>query len=211
MLLDDFGHKINYVTDYSLIIKNFGNTVNGEFDFEKMKNRYGGCVVGVHPFDMWVLENYVFGNNIKTVTELGCGSTTYFLRSIGVNCVSYSLADAGLFNIEFIKCDIFQSAERIVESCLVSDMLLIDSVHHYKMAEFYHTNILPYINLPIFIHDWFDNGEVGYSEQKYWVENILNKDYELFLMTIAINKLDVEKLRPMPVPCSAILHKIKDA
>jgi hypothetical protein len=207
MLQDDFGFIVNYSPDYENIKKNFQSITHDTFDVSKIKALMAQCSFGINPFDMWTLKNYVANRNIKVVTELGCGSTTYFLRLLDVECRSFALEDAIHSNVGFFKCDIFQSADKILESCATSDMLLIDSLHHYEMAKFYHNNILSKINLPVFMHDWFDDGDRAYSEQKYWLENILNKDYELFLMTRIYDKCPIEKHWPVPTPCSAIFHK----
>ena len=207
---DEYGAHLKYTVDYNELKYNFDSIKQIEYDSNIIKKYLNGFMPGMSYFDFWTLFNFIKNRKIKTVTELGCGSTTHFLQNIGLICNSFSLAaeDSVKNKVPHIECDIFESAKIILDSCYTSDLLLIDSLHTAAMAQFYHNNILTKINLPIFIHDWFDNGELGYTEQEYWIENILDKDYKLFLMTRIFDKVDIDTYRPFIVSCSAILLKI---
>lgn len=206
MLADDWGHALIYDVDSSLIEYNFNSIKTDEFDPSKIKHDYEMLDYGINPFDLWVLKNFVMNRNIKSVTELGCGSTTHFLNKLGLKVTSFALSNPSKHQIVYNQCDILVNADKILESCDKSDLLLIDSWHHKDMAKFYHQNILKHINLPIFMHDWNKRGVVGYSEQVYWIEHILDKDYKLFIMTAILNNTIYDYCKA--IPCSAIWMKI---
>jgi hypothetical protein len=214
---DDFGHLANYEVDLNKQINNFETLAQNfsYWEYAKFTNEYLDILtqvgrLGMNLIDFYLLGQYIKNNNVKKITELGCGSTSAFLDKLGIYRESFSLFQAGGFeNLNFVKCDIYESADIINKSCENADLLLIDSQHSNQMAEFYHKNILSRHKLPIFIHDFMDNGQPTYSEQIYWIENLLDKEYKIFAAT---NSLYPEKptflLSGIFMPCAAVLEPI---
>ena len=108
-------------------------------------------------------------------------------------------------NISFKECDIYESFDEILAECKQSDLFIIDSIHNTQMAHFY-VDILKQIDIPVFFHDWFLPGEDTFSEQNYWIENILEKLYKIDIVTRVVN-IKGYQFHPM-VPCSVIFTKI---
>jgi len=205
-LPDEFGYKCDYIFDIDTIFKNFNSIKTEEFVLENILSHTKEVILGVNPFDLYILKNFISFKSIKKVTEFGCGSTTALIRSLGVECHSFALSDQSNSGVVFNKCNILDSANIILEDCKTSGLVLIDSWHSSVMAEFYHKELFGFISLPVFLHDWFAPMEDTYSEQVYFAEKILDKQYELFLMTRLLNSeiYDFCKIQP----CSAIFTKI---
>lgn len=159
----------------------------------------------VNPFDLHVLKCFCEANNIKRVTELGCGSTSKLMDSMGIQRLSFAKHDASFQDISFKECDIYESFDEILAECKQSDLFIIDSIHNTQMAHFY-VDILKQIDIPVFFHDWFLPGEDTFSEQNYWIENILEKLYKIDIVTRVVN-IKGYQFHPM-VPCSVIFTKI---
>jgi hypothetical protein len=203
---DNFGVKQSFEIDLDKLKKNFIEIKHEEYDLDWMKSFLGKTPFGINPFDLYVLKQYIENKGIKRVCELVCGSSSYFMDKLGVYRESFSYEDMAQCGVKFVECDIFESADMILNSCKNSDLLFIDSQHDLKMAEFYSKYILEYTNLPIFIHDWFLPTELKYPEQKFWLENLLYKKYDLFILTRLLSTTEYKFTNIKP--CSAILHKI---
>lgn len=163
----------------------------------------------VHPFDLAILKAYIVKNDVKLVTELGCGSTSRFLdRICKVPRVTFALEDMLGSGISFNKCDIFESYDVILDSCKQSDLFLIDAIHSAGMAEFY-LEILKETKIPVYIHDWYLPDEQTWPEQNYWIEHILGKYYEPIVIARAFGICPKDSFVNGGIPpcCAILVHK----
>jgi hypothetical protein len=203
---DDFGVTRYFEIDMDKLKDNFMEINHEEYDLDSIKSFLDTTLFGINPFDLYVLKQYIVNKGIKRVCELGCGSSSYFMDKLGVHRESFAYEDVSRCGVKFVECDIYESADMILDSCKKSDLLFIDSQHNTKTAEFYSKHILKYTNLPVFIHDWYLPDELKYPEQEYWIENLLYKTYDLFVLTrlMSIDECECTNIKP----CSAILHKL---
>jgi hypothetical protein len=147
-------------------------------------------------------------------------TTSLLFDYLGIKRTSFALENPirDYREVNYNHANIYESTTAINESISDSDLLFIDSAHNYEMAKFQAENILEANKEKnIIIHDWFDNNEVSYTEQQYWLENIIGKQYEVVLLSSYIRKsrnldldLDLDEnfsLNSVP-PCLAILQKI---
>lgn len=214
MFGDQFGPVANYDVDINMMNKNLSYLADGKelnlSYYEKLFNDLD-CKTGVNLIDFFILHKYIEKNNIKKVTELGYGSTSIFLDSIGIKRETFAVDRAGVNannEVEFVKCNIYKSADMINESCKTSDLILIDSQHAYTMAEFYHNNILINHNLPIFMHDFMAPGRQTYSEQIYWINHLINKEYTLYISSDCLYHGQLFETSGIIPPVSAIFEPI---
>ena len=113
---DDYGYLANYEVDLNKQINNF-ETLTQNFsywEYAKFTNEYMDILtqvgrLGMNLIDFYLLGQYIKNNNIKKITELGCGSTSAFLDKLGIYRESFSLFQAGGFEtLNFVKCDIYE-------------------------------------------------------------------------------------------------------
>lgn len=201
---DEYGPVSNTEIDNGEIINNIFELVT---DLKELKRKIKDMNLGMNSFDFLLLLYYIKKNNIKKVTELGCGSTSQFLDELNIKRTSFAMSrEGGNKDLDFVYCDIFEKKEEICEDLLTSDLLIIDSLHTYSMAEFYDKNIISLIKKPIFIHDFFIKGNTTFTEQKYWEDHILNKTYKLKILSNVFSSLNnEERFRP----CAAIIEPIE--
>jgi hypothetical protein len=159
----------------------------------------------INPFDLWVFKNYLLANNIQSVVEFGCGSTSKLLDNMGIKRFSIAYEDFSHSGIDFHYADLHDSNDLILEKCADADLVIVDAWHSTKLAQSYH-QALKQIDLPIYMHDWYLPGEITFGEQNYWIQEILYKDYEPFIITRVLNKRGYDMWQP---PCSAIFTKVK--
>lgn len=151
-------------------------TFISEYDVDKIKAIVGQNF-GIHPFDLFVLQKFIEENGINSIVEFGCGSSSKFLDGIDIKRTSFAI-ESIFYNVDFVKMDILDS-QGIIEDFIKNnkfDMFLIDSDHTEIMAKTIFENFLNLTNhtKPIFIHDWFDNGKTTYTEQLFYLENMLS-------------------------------------
>jgi hypothetical protein len=206
MYSDDFSRISILNIDYDYNTQNLENLCGSPIDFSEIDKALPDLNAGMNSLDFVILNNYIKSSNIKTITELGCGSTSRFLNLKDINRTTFALIEVGGDDtIDYIKCDIFEKANEILESAKESDLILIDSLHNDTMAKFYFNNVLKQTMKPVFIHDFFDRGKQCYSEQSFWEENIINKFYNLY---ISANAYPVQRDNELYAQCSAILLPI---
>ena len=214
MFDDQFGDVANFNVDMHSMRENLLFLTEGkEFDFTFYENLFNklDCYAGLNLIDFYILHKYIQKRNIKKVTELGCGSTSVFLDSISIKRESFEIDQALTSTkntVNFNKCNIYESADKINESCKDSDLILIDSQHSRSMASFYYKNILMNNHLPVFLHDFMAPGKQTYSEQIFWVRYLLNKKYKLFIATDCLFPDQIYKISRDVPPVSAIFEPI---
>lgn len=172
---------INY--EYSYIFNKISHFVH-EYDVNKIKEIVGQNF-GINPFDLFILEKYIEENKIKSIIEFGCGSSSKFLDGIGVNRTSFA-NESIFYNVDFKALNILESYS-IIQDFINNnefDMFLIDSDHTSQMAQLISEKFLNLVNnkKSVFIHDWFDNKKITYTEQVFYLENII-KFYDVEYMT----------------------------
>lgn len=228
-MADEYEQVIpNYRKNYDTIVKELKKIVN-EYDLVEMKNNVGS-LFGINPFDLFILKKFIDNNNIKNVLELGAGTSSIFLDNLGINRTSIAI-ESIYYGVKFENLDLYESYKIVKDNIKNNnyDLLLIDCEHSNAMAKLIDTEFLTLFNhkIPIFIHDWMDSDKIGYSEQVYYIDNILNR-YKVLYQTdlptkyidelIAINnQIDNEELysglglriEHLPIMrCSAILTPI---
>jgi hypothetical protein len=206
MYFDDFSKVSAIKVDYDYNSKNIEELCGAPINFSEIDNIIHDLNPGMNSFDFVILNNYIKSSNIKTVTELGCGSTSRFLDFCGIKRTTFALIEVGGDDsLDYNKCDIFEKADEILASAKESDMILIDSLHSDVMADFYYKNILKHVMKPVFIHDFYDKRKNCYSEQTFWEDNILNKFYNLYILA---NAYPVQRDNELYPQCSAILKPV---
>jgi hypothetical protein len=214
MFDDDFSHIAEYKVSYMTMKANIHKIVDGkEINLSFVESVFNNldCKAGVNLIDLFLLQKYIEKNNIKKVTELGCGSTSIFLDKLSIARETFAVDQALITNtnqVEFTKCNIYHSADIINESCKTSDLILIDSQHSYSMAEFYHKNILINHKLPVFLHDFMAPGRKTYSEQTYWSKHLIDKLYKIYLVSDCFFHGQLYKVSDIIPPVSAIFEPI---
>lgn len=193
--------------------------------------------IGICSFDLFFLAKLAEYVNAKNITEFGCGATTIELCRFGFNVTAFSLdisppIKAENIDIDFVQCDVMDEdyLEQIIESVKQSQLLVIDCCHSAEMAKYYSTNILPYANCLVWIHDYFNEPKskyVPHREQKYLDREVIDKSYRRWALTdLPIEHLEAiseqiefdivgqRHVRPLhrnfgPKLCSVVLEKIR--
>jgi len=141
---------------------------------------------GIHPFDLFVLGQYIKQNNIQSVLEFGAGTSSILFDSMGLKRKSFALTSMYCV-CDFEAIDVYINPDRIVDYIKNNkiDLLFIDCEHSTAMAKFIIANFISLLsNVPIAVHDWFDYDKPIYNEQLvYYTDLIKTKKYSVELMT----------------------------
>jgi hypothetical protein len=177
--ISPFRHSLSYTSLLGNLLSIMDTPYSPEV-FPKVK--------GITPFDLYSLERFCVRHKAKVVTEFGVGSTTKFLRSQGIEVRSFSIGLPGDIeeNIEYVRCDLMDPLflGEILQSCLTSDLVLIDCLHSYNMAKYYCEEILRFTKLPLFIHDWWNPARgIVYGEQAYLWDHFVDTTHKIFSFT----------------------------
>lgn len=221
------------------VIENLKNIIlDNVYDEEKIKvsiNDDANNEHGLSFYDIFVIQCFIkllFSklNKKINIVELGCGSSTrLFSNDIHVKeLFTYSLEDmmnnkTVNNNIKFIKCDILENKDIILQNCLTADLLFIDCNHSYNFAKFYCEHILRHIKIPIIIHDFLPVTENKYfkktwGEQYYLLHEFLSKQYYKLYAYTALSDEEVILLNDenlvynrtkRMIPCIALLLENK--
>ena len=178
-----FKHNNNlYIKNLELILSN-NNSLNPFVEHKCM--RPGLCGI-----DTLVLINWLKLIGAKKVVEFGCGTTSIRMKNAGINVKSFSIGypvHGPQSGIEFIKCDLLtMDKDTILSSINSADAIVIDCLHEFDFAKYYHENFLTKTDRPVWIHDVYNYetwGEYKYGEAEYLYKHVFNKTHEIFTMT----------------------------
>jgi len=196
-MADEWGYTIkntnNYQYDYEQIFNHI-NSFIGEYKIEDMI-KIIGVDFGINLFDLFLLKKFIEENNITHMMELGAGSSSKFIDSLGIKRTSFAL-DSVFYDLDYVKLNIKDDYEIVQEHIRKNDfdMFFIDNDHSTEMAKLIcdkFLNLMDY-SKPLFIHDWFDFNKTTYSEQVYYYNNMLDKydvEYMTDLPDVFINSL----------------------
>lgn len=183
-MADEFGIRIpKYIDEYDDVFNNIKNIVEN-YNVESIKNDVGN-LFGINPFDLFILKTFIEKNRIKNILELGAGTSSKFIDKLNIERKSFAI-ESIYYDVVFEPLNIYQSYQDIkkyIKSNSI-DLILIDCEHTGKMGKLIDEEFLYSLNynVPLFIHDWMGNEQIGYSEQIYYIENIL-KFYDIKFIT----------------------------
>ncbi len=213
---DEYGfiiQKSHYEYDYERISNYFIGVIE---NYDPLKYENIGSNLGLNQFDLFMFETFIEEKKIKSILELGSGTTSKFLDILNIKRKSFALESIYHDDVVFDKINLYESYE-VVQKYMKEnkiDMILIDCEHSKSMAQLIYDKILKTsnFNLPIFIHDWFDFGKQTYTEQIFYY-NTLFDHYNLYLMSdlpqnnvSKLTRINSKILKNSHVPrCSAIL------
>jgi len=206
-------------------------SVDEEFNYQKLIELVGtkpynpnAKGASLCPFDVFIFKAYLKRYNIKKATEFGAGVTTDIMRSMGIDVTAFSIDVSGagkrrgLGKLEFVKCGLRDPnfKQQILDSCMDSDLILIDCLHSYDMSEYYSENFLSPSLTSVFMHDMYNPTKncKTTGEQKYMNENVIGAYYDVYLYTDLRNK-DIKRISEylkvgvgagMGRRCSMVLH-----
>lgn len=224
---DEYGNKVIYKCSNAVMDKNWKSIKQDRFCYNKIKSIFGPSYpnIGINAYDLFVLSQLIRYMNIKSVVEIGAGSSSVFISSLGVDRESFALDDDNIpadysskLDFKYYKCDIRESPE-IKEQLLLclskSDMLFIDGEHSRNFAEFYYHNIILSDSMkssngklkPLFIHDWHKSGNKSYTEQQWLLDIDIISIYSHYISTSYLFSESRKKYYPnRAVPmCSLLL------
>jgi hypothetical protein len=173
--------------DYEKYTENIINICGDNYKDIKLP----GCR-GVSNFDLYLAHQFAKRYNTTDIMELGVGTSTLFLKSLGYNVESFAREMPGNVPREkelrgkFNQCDVLasDSFSKIFEAAEKAQMLFIDCGHIFAIAKFYCQKLLLPLKKPAFVHDFFHPRRgMAYGEQVYLINEFLNDQYELFAMT----------------------------
>lgn len=167
-----FGERANYYYEQ----KAYEFLDLEKFDLEAIINKYP-FYLGINPFDIYVLEKFIENFQIKSAVELGCGSSSIILDSLGVQRQSYAQGIPNEEEIEFNEVDLHLTMGDIQDEVKSVDLLFIDCEHSAPFAKKYTEILLPTFEGLVFIHDWYLPDEESWDEQRYLLEVDLLSNY----------------------------------
>tara|TARA_Y100000034_G_scaffold130671_1_gene189662 strand:+ start:11351 stop:12007 length:657 start_codon:yes stop_codon:yes gene_type:complete len=157
------------------MIDNYKEIIQEPFDLENIRERVEGGE-GICEFDLYILEQYIKSNNIENIVELGCGTSTKFLKTIeGIKVKTFALDAASSpgkerEHHEYIKMNItMETIGIILEESEFCDLFIIDCDHTRNFAKLYYEELLLKIKKPAFIHDFF-------TKEQVWAEEAFLKE-----------------------------------
>ena len=178
------------------MIDNYKKIIKEPFDLENIRERVEGGE-GICEFDLYILEQYIKSNNIENIVELGCGTSTKFLKTIeGIKVKTFALDAAASSGKEkedhtYIKMNItMETIGIILEESEFCDLFIIDCDHTRNFAKLYYEELLLKIKKPAFIHDFFTREQV-WAEEAY-LKEVLTSELSPHSIFIATNSADGE-------------------
>jgi len=189
-------HRFDTGVPLNIMIENYRKILKEPFDLDKIKkctrNGKGMC-----EFDLYILGQYIKQKKIKKIIELGCGTSTVFLKSLdNIEVFTYCQdtlervprsSSPPVKNHHLIRMFINESnIEEIYKNCIDADLILIDCDHSKQFTELYYHKLLKRIKIPVFIHDFFTSGNI-WPEEKY-LKNVLQSE-KIFKIFIATNDI----------------------
>lgn len=172
---------INYEYNLNIVEKSSTFLNTNSFSPQKINKKYP-FYLGINAFDVFILEKFIEHFNIKSVLELGCGSSSKIFDILGVARKSYALAYPDE-PVSFTMKDLEKDMKDLIIDLPAVDMLFIDCDHSYKFAEKYSKLLLSSFNGLIFIHDWFLPSEEAWPEQHFHIDSSLLSKYENYTIS----------------------------
>ena len=214
-------------------LANYSTFVRNKYDFDAIAQRSAAVNghAGVIEFDLYILGEYIEFFGIKKVIELGCGTSTKFLRTFedievhtyAIDCDNQDPGPIEHDNHTLTFLDISENnISTIVEAAKDADLIVIDADHEQKFVELYYKKLLCEVKKPAFIHDFFITKNV-WSEELYLKEVLVEEnEFSIFITTdlppscfeimenLTGADLGGSNVPTRPVPCcSVIIEPIK--
>lgn len=219
--MDEFGklfnreNEFNYDDYTSKLCKSIKN-----YSMSTYLKMFKGAL-GMHPFDLFTLEQYIKQNNVESVLELGAGTSSVLIDSLNIKRKSFAI-ESITHNCTFEPINLFTDTKPVIDYINNNkiDFLFIDCEHSTAMANLIIETFLPLLphSTPVAIHDWFDYDRKIYNEQwVYYTQLIKPKKYEIDLMTdlpqknlnfLGSTNPEIHLKFDGPIKCLAVLKKI---
>jgi hypothetical protein len=173
--------------NWSEILGNVSLITSEPLDLADIQSRCQGGD-GVCEVDLYFLQQFIKHFDIKRVMELGSGTSTLFLNTLGITAHTFSSGIPDYLqnhpNVMDWHIDEY-SVEFLSEIASNYDMYFIDCEHTAYFAHAYYENLLLKYPRPTVIHDFFDvSTPVLWEEAHYLMQRIpFDNIYKPFILT----------------------------
>lgn len=198
-----YGYKADYQLDKVKILENYNTIKTNEFNLEDIESLMDQLYLGVNAFDLYLIKQFIQHNNIKSVVELGAGSSSIFFDKLGLKRTSFSQSSQE-YKVSFKSVNIYDATEEISLALKDADLLFVDAEHSARFAEFYFSTLMQ-LGKPVIIHDWFLPNETTWEEQSKLLELGILEKYQ-FVIVSRILCTEIFKNSNIP-PCTILLKK----